>query len=137
MTAKLLQIAESTHLDAAQVSARTAEIHATALGRSKHLDAPDFTCIHPDDLKLLFAEYDRAYFDGQISQTLGAIPLDFGLSRRMTSSGGKTARYRDRSDGSMWYEIRVSTTILYGPGLPGRISRRALANAKPRSRSSS
>lgn len=114
MTAKLLQIVESRSLEADQVSDRTARIHAAVLSRSKYMDAPDFDCIHPSDLEFLFAEYDRAYFDGQIREALGAVPLDFGLSKRMTSAGGKTARYTDRRDGSVWYEIKVSTTILYG-----------------------
>ncbi len=43
----------------------------------------------------------------------GPIPLYFRLSKRMTSSGGKTACHADRS-GRRWYEISVSTTILFG-----------------------
>ena len=114
MPANLLQIVESTILDAEQSSARTAQIHAVILSTSKYIDAPNFTRIHPTDLELLFAEYDKEFFDGQIKKTLGTIPLDFGLSKRMTSSGGKTAYYTDRTSGRQRYEISVSTTVLFG-----------------------
>jgi hypothetical protein len=114
MTANLLQIVESTTLDSEQISARTAQIHGTVLSTSKHIDAPNFTRIHPADLELLFAEYDNGFFDGRIKETLGTTPLKFGLSKRMTSSGGKTACYTDRASGRRRYEISVAMTVLYG-----------------------
>lgn len=110
----LLQVLESTQLDAAQITARTAQIHATLLSKSRYLNAANFTLIHPADLELLFAEYDAAFFDRQIAQALGTTPLHFGLSKRMTSAGGKAARYTDRRTGSRRYEISVSVAILYG-----------------------
>jgi hypothetical protein len=61
----------------------------------------------------LFTEYDDKFFDGQINKSLGTVPLHFGLSKRMTSSGGKTAWFSDKSNGRNWYEISVSTTILF------------------------
>ncbi len=114
MPANLLQIVGSTTLGADQIAARTRHIHAAVLSKSKYIDDPDFTIIHPADLELLFAEYDDTFFDGQIRKTLGTVPLHFGLSKQMTSSGGKTAHYTDRTDGKQWYEISVSTTILFG-----------------------
>ncbi len=114
MPANLLQIVESTTLDAERISARTAQIHALVLSKSKYIDAPNFTRIHPADLELLFAQYDHEFFDGQVRKTLGKIRLDFDLSKRMTSSGGKTAYYTDRTSGRRWYEIGVSTTVLFG-----------------------
>jgi hypothetical protein len=114
MPATLHQIVETTTFDAERISALTAEIHAQVLRESKHLDEPNFTSIHPDDLELLFAKYDRRFFDGQVREALGTTPLHFGLSRRMTSSGGKTARYSDRRIGQRWFEISASTTILFG-----------------------
>ena len=113
MPGNLLQIVESTTLNAETISSRTARIHAVVLSKSKYIDDPNFTTIHTDDLKLLFAEYDNEFFDGQIKETLGTIPLYFRLSKRMTSSGGKTASYAHRS-GRRWYEISVSTTVLFG-----------------------
>jgi predicted metal-binding protein len=114
MPANLLQIVESTTLDVDMISARTARIHSVVLSKSDYIDNPNFTCIHPADLELLFAEYDTEFFDGQIKQTLGSIPLRFGLSKRMTSSGGKTTCYADRASNRRRYEIKVSTTILFG-----------------------
>lgn len=113
MPGDLLQIVESTTLNADEISGRTAQIHAVVLSKSKYIDDSNFTRIHTTDLELLFAEYDNDFFDGQIKETLGTIPLYFRLSKRMTSSGGKTACHADRS-GSRWYEISVSTTILFG-----------------------
>ncbi len=114
MPAILLHIVESTTLGADRIAARTNHIHAAVLSKSKHIDDPNFTTIHPADLELLFAEYDEKFFDGQIRKTLGTVPLHFGLSKRMTSSGGKTAHYTGRADGKQWFEISVSTTILFG-----------------------
>jgi hypothetical protein len=114
MPANLLQIVESTTLGADQIAARAKQIHAAVLSKSEFIDDPNFTTIHPDDLELLFAEYDNKFFDGQVRKTLGTIPLHFGLSKRMTSSGGKTAHYSGRADGKQWYEISASTTLLFG-----------------------
>ena len=113
MPGNLLQIAESTALNAEKISGRTAQIHAIVLSKSKCIDDSNFRSIRTTDLEILFAEYDNEFFDGQIKETLGTIPLHFRLSKRMTSSGGKTACYADRS-GRRWYEIGVSTTILFG-----------------------
>lgn len=113
MPGNLLQMVESTALSAETISGRTARIHAAVLSKSKYLDGPNFKRIHTTDLGLLFAEYDNTFFDGRIKEALGTTPLHFGLSKRMTSSGGKTACHADRS-GRRWYEISVSTTILFG-----------------------
>ena len=113
MPENLLPIVESTVFNAETISGKTARIHAAVLNKSKYLDAANFTRIHTSDLGLLFAEYDAEFFEGQIKETLGATPLHFGLSKRMTSSGGKTACHADRS-GRRWFEISVSTTILFG-----------------------
>ena len=114
MPVELLQIIETRTLDAQQVSARTAQIHAAVLEKSRYISAANFTRIHPSDLELLFAEYDAKFFDGRVKASLGSIPLSFGLSKRMTSAGGKTASYTDRRSGSRRYEISVSITILFG-----------------------
>jgi len=112
MAGNLLHIVESTTFSAEEIARRTAQIHATVLSRSKYIDVPNFTRIHTTDLGLLFAEYDQGFFAGQIKETLGTTPLYFRLSRRMTSSGGKTACRADRS-GRRWYEVGVSTAILF------------------------
>jgi hypothetical protein len=111
---ELLQIIESTGLDAQQIAARTAHIHAVVLSKSKYIGIPNFTKIHPADLEMLFAEYDEAFFGRQVKESLGTTPLHFGLSKRMTSAGGKTTSYTDPRSGSRRYEISVSTAILFG-----------------------
>ena len=113
MPGNLLQIVEPTTLNAEEISGKTAQIHATVLSKSKYIDDPNFTRIHTTDLELLFAEYDNEFFDGQIKESLGPIPLHFSLSKRMTRSGGKTAHCLDKADGKEWYEIGVSTTLLF------------------------
>ena len=75
MPTNLLQIIESTKLDADEIAARTKQIHAAVLSQSRYIDDPNFDSIHPDDLELLFAEYDNSFFDGQIKQSLGKTPL--------------------------------------------------------------
>lgn len=114
MNMSLLKIVESTAFDAERISAHAAQIHASVLAKSKSLDAPNFTRIHPADLGLLFAEYDERFFEGRIKEALGTTPLQFGLSKRMTSAGGKTACITNRSNGKRRYEISVSTAILFG-----------------------
>jgi hypothetical protein len=110
----LLQIVESTALDAEQISARTTEIHSLVLSGSEHIEAANFTRIHQADLELMFAEYDNRFFGGQIKESIGTTPLRFGLSKRMTSAGGKTTCITDRRNGRRRYEISVSMVILFG-----------------------
>lgn len=113
LPANLLRIVESTTLETDEIDARKKQIHATVLSSSEYIDHPNFTSIHTNDLEILFAEYDRRFFDGQIKQSLGTAPLHFGLSQRMTSSGGRTSWHSDRSNDRHRYEIRVSTTVLF------------------------
>jgi len=110
----LRQIVESTTLDAQSIAARTAEIRAVVLSQSQYIDTPNFTKIHPDDLEILFAAYDQSFFGGQVAESLGATPLHFRLSKRMTSAGGKTTSYTDGRSARQKYEISVSTAILFG-----------------------
>lgn len=113
MTAELLQIVTKTALEAQAVAARTAQIHATVLSKSKYLGAGNFARIHTADLATMFTEYDTAFFSGQLKRALGDSPLSFGLSKRMTSSGGKTTKVTHRLTGQRRYEISVATTILF------------------------
>jgi hypothetical protein len=110
----LLQLIESTTLDAGRIAASTAQIHAVVLRKSKGIDDPNFRKIHTADIELLFAEYDARFFEGQIKASLGTTPLHFSLSKRMTRSGGKTACYTDPRNGKRRYEIGVATDLLFG-----------------------
>jgi len=108
----LRQIVESTTLVSDRIAALTALIHGAALSKSEFLDGPNFRRLAPLDLRLLFEEYDTAFFGGQIKETLGQVSLDFSLSKRLTSAAGKTTALRRRSDGHRSFEISVSLPIL-------------------------
>jgi hypothetical protein len=114
MSTDLLQRVETTTLPADEITARLMQIHAAVLSQSSYINDANFKRIHASDLAILFAEYDKRFFAGQIKEALGTTRLDFGLSKRMTSAGGKTAAYRDRRTSIRWYEISVSTTLLFG-----------------------
>lgn len=93
------------------------EIYESALRASRYLTRGNFTSIHPSDLERLFDLYDERFFDGGCRKMLGATPLTFRLSKRMTSAAGKATRLQHRHRGtkqtSTEYEIAVSTTLLY------------------------
>jgi hypothetical protein len=114
MATDLQKLIETTKLGTDEIVARTKQIHGVVLNKSKYIDGPNFNGIHPRDLELLFKQYDNDFFQGQIKEALSDSPLHFGLSKRMTSSGGKTACFTDRTNGKRRYEISVSTTILFG-----------------------
>jgi len=114
MLGELSLILQTTHLHPEEVAQRTAQIHAVVLEKSPYIRVPNFTRIHPQDLRLLYDEYDARFFHGRLKAGLGSEPLTFGLSKRMTSAGGQTARFKDQRTGSRSYEISVSTTMLYG-----------------------
>lgn len=113
MSAELLRLVESTTLPADQIAARMARIREMLLATSKYIDRPNFIRIHTTDLEILFREYDREFFDGLFTPTLGTTPLDFKLSKRLTSSGGKMSRRTERATGKVSYAINISSTILY------------------------
>ena len=114
MVAGLLICAETNALDAAQVRAQTRLIYDHLLTESPHLDGGNFTTLHTSDLKGLFDHYDEFFFRGQIGTTLGDVPLRFRLSKRMTRSAGKmTLVTSTKYPSSQFYEISVSTTLLF------------------------
>lgn len=95
-----------------QIDTWTGEIGRELLAASPWIDEPDFTAIQPDDLAFLFDAYDRRFLRGFARRRLTPGALSFRLSSRMTRSGGQTTR-RLRPDGSLEYEIAVSTGILF------------------------
>lgn len=114
MTSALRSLVETSNLGASEVASRTRSIRQAVLRESSYLDGADFTAIHPSDLQRLFDAYDRWFFDGHVGGALGATPLRFRLSSRLTSAGGKVARYASRGQSSRSsYEISVSTTLLF------------------------
>ena len=98
------------------VEARSTSIYREILERSGDIRAGNFEAMATDDLKLLFDLYDAATFAGRLRATLVedcAGEVAFRLSSRMTSTAGKTLRYRPRAGKVATYEIAVSSTLLF------------------------
>lgn len=114
MTARLERLVTTTRLDESEITRRTSQIYRTMLARSDWMESGNFHAIHPDDLELMFDEYDRVFFGNGCRRALGECQLNFRLSKRMTKAAGKTFRYTPRKPGCLpWYEIAVSTTLLF------------------------
>ncbi|RLS42061.1 MAG: SprT-like family protein [Planctomycetota bacterium] len=110
----LAEIALKTQLTPEVVQQRTRVIYEHLLGRSRHLQSGNFRSIHGEDLATLFESYDSAFFRGACLASLGGRRLDFRVSTRMTSAGGKTFHYTPRTSGAKdWYEIAVSAPLLF------------------------
>lgn len=105
---------QHTQLTADEIGRLSRKVHEILLSDSKFLDHPNFSVVHTDDLRLLFHCYDEIFFSKQCSELLGEHRLDYRLSKRMTSAGGKTTRtiYRTRTQSPV-FEIAVSTTLLF------------------------
>ncbi|WP_437187030.1 hypothetical protein SH668x_000404 [Planctomicrobium sp. SH668] len=108
-----------THLELpspspAEIVRRQRTIHRALLANSNVMDAANFTQFHPKDLQQLFELYDDQFFGGFCHQQLNGVPLNFRISSRMTSAGGKTTRFQRRNaPQSKSYEITVSSTLLF------------------------
>ncbi|WP_296456356.1 hypothetical protein [Rubinisphaera sp.] len=109
MSQSLTEIIQSKNYDISQIKAEVQEIHRHLIDTSNYVNAPNFSRIHPTDLKLIFGEYDHRFFGGAIRATLGDSSLNFRLSKRMTSSGGSTKMCRQKHK----YEITISAPILF------------------------
>lgn len=97
-----------------EILSKTARIHGDLIAASPYVDRGNFTRIHSQDLRFLFDAYDAFFFQGECRRALGDGKLRFRISRRMTSSGGHTARYNPRQGTAKpWYEIAVSSTLLF------------------------
>ena len=66
------------------------------------LDGADFCRLSGAHVERLFDAYDRQFFGGAVRQAVAAatpVPLEFGVSNRMTRAGGKVERRRLRQRG--------------------------------------
>jgi hypothetical protein len=88
------------------------QIHQAVLAHSQYIRAANYTVIHPEDLELLFATYDKVFFSGLCRRALDGRNLRFRLSPRMTKAGGTTARFVTAS-GETFYEITVASSMLF------------------------
>lgn len=103
------------HRDASEIRASQSAIHDAVLRASPYLKTANFKAIHPSDLERLFARYDEQFFDGRLAAQIGERPLNFVLSRRMTSAAGKTTQFRlvRGPTRPVRFEIGISTTLLF------------------------
>ncbi|HSG69420.1 MAG TPA: hypothetical protein VLA12_03350 [Planctomycetaceae bacterium] len=114
LAAELTRIIRSVPFDPEKTASKSQLIAQTLCATSQWIDKPNFDCFHPRDLELLFDLYDGLFFDNQLRLSLGETLLSFQLSNRMTSRGGKTARYGDRHTGRLLkYEITISSALMY------------------------
>jgi hypothetical protein len=87
-------------------------IQTELLTHSRYVREANFRSIHPDDLDFLFRRYDALFFEGLCRTSLAAWPLRFRFSRRMTSAGGRTARYTTPA-GEVSFEIAIASSTLF------------------------
>jgi len=82
---------------------------------SPAIRTPDFDETETRDLLRLFDLYDAHFFGGRLRAALGGREIRFDYSRRMTSSGGKTLRWRDGRGrrGGDRFAIRISIHLLF------------------------
>lgn len=114
MASDLRILVETSKPGTEQVARKKHLIYQKVLQESAHLDGGNFTAVHTSDLQRLFDEYDRYFFESRIGTMLSSARLRFRLSKRMTSAGGKTTRYRHPARrGTSGFEISVSTTLLF------------------------
>ncbi|MDG2039168.1 MAG: hypothetical protein P8J30_01640 [Ilumatobacter sp.] len=113
-TSALARIVETSALDAKAVATLNQQIHRHLLAVSPNLDTANFRTVQSADLRCLFDQYDRHFFDATIGANLDEAALNFRVSTRMTSAGGRTVRFatRGRPDHTR-YEISVSATLLF------------------------
>lgn len=104
---------------------RQSDIYQQLLSESAYLSAGNFSKVHPQDLEMMFREYDARFFDGLCTKLLQeqGCPLSFRLSNRMTRSGGMTSRRDWRAPhphaGERHYEITASSFLLFDNFQPG------------------
>ena len=87
-------------------------IQRDLLAQSRYIREANFTSIHPHDLEFLFDAYDGRFLGALGRQALNGRRLDFGLSNRMTISGGITRRIRLRT-GEVRFEIAIASGMLF------------------------
>lgn len=113
-TTALSRIVENRTLDTGAVAARNRQIHDHLLAVSPNLAMANFGTLQSEDLRCLFDQYDRHFFDAAIGAHLDAAALSFRVSTRMTSAGGRTVRFVTRGRPAQTrYEISVSGTLLF------------------------
>ena len=109
----------AVHNSPETILAKTKAVYDTILKESEHLQQPNFSAIHTDDVARMFAQYDLNCFESWLGQTViqqTGNPITFRLSSTMTKAGGKTIRSRLRlPDGGHMtcFEIAIGSRLLF------------------------
>jgi hypothetical protein len=113
-TAKSILVSTVLHssVPEALIRERVQQIHRHVLTHSRYIRQADFKVIHPEALELLFAAYDKGFFDGLCQRALDEQRINFRLAPRMTSVGGTTTRFRSKN-GDVSYQIAIASSILF------------------------
>lgn len=92
------------------IQAMLKQIQANIIAASPHIKSGNFESISPRDLELMFRLYDEYFLNNFFKQRPGTR-VKFRMSRRMTSSGGKTTKLK--KNGKVEYEICLSSVLLF------------------------
>lgn len=110
---RLRALVQSRELSAPTIEARREEVRRQVLETSPCIDGPDFTRIQYADVERTFDAIDQRSFDGLLGEHPSRSRLSFRLSKRMTSSGGKTVARRAREGAPTSFEIVISSALLF------------------------
>lgn len=97
------------------------KVAAALIESSKSIKNTRISAISTEDLYMLYNLYDDIFFDKKLKGS--GIIVSFSLSRRMTSSAGKTFFKKPTSDGSQSpqndciYEIRIGVDFFFNYNL--------------------
>ena len=120
----LRKFAKRLAVDDDERAARLSVIADNLLADSPTIREPNFTRISGADVERLFHGYDQKFFGGLLVKTLHDIPIEFRVSSRMTSAGGKTGSWRLKKRSAITkLEIAVSSTLLLRTFTGDEISR--------------
>ncbi len=102
-----------------QISHLRGIVRARILSESPYARQANFIKLADRDLLLLYRLYDEHFFAGEVQPLVMnrcGVPVEFRVSRAMTSAGGKTITRRHRKPSGIagtHYEIAVSTSLLF------------------------
>lgn len=93
-----------------QINQMRSWIQNRIFSESPRIKTGNFDSISSQDLELMFRLYDEYFFD-RFFKSRSDLRVRFRVSRRMTSSGGKTTKLR--RNGKVEYEICLSSVLLF------------------------
>ncbi|OYT29330.1 hypothetical protein B6U98_02580 [Thermoplasmatales archaeon ex4572_165] len=91
-----------------EIKDKTHKIYSQIINQSSMIDKGNYVKIETYDLKLLFSLYDTYFFQGFFKDNY-EDKIFFRLSKRMTSAGGKTQRFKD----SNTFILSLSTFLIF------------------------